>query len=141
MKRTFTHTALLILLFIASAFQVPETEGPPYTKAQIESFVREVFGNQADALVLKDNSPRLQLIQNFLGRVAVLHKPELAGKKFKLLSSVALQNKYNPTMTRDQVYHAATFNPLKYNLPMASKQREVFRIDHSDYLIIIEPLQ
>lgn len=140
MKRIFTHTALLVLLFCASAFHTPETGGVPYSKTQIESFIREVFGSQSDALVFNGNSNRLQLIENFLVRVKVSHHPEMTGKKFKLLSTVALQNKYNPTMTRDLVYNAATFNPLKYKLPMASRQREVFRFDHSHYLIIIEPI-
>lgn len=141
MKRIFTHTALLVLLFCASAFKSPETDCATYSKTQIESFIREVFGAQADELVFNNHSNRLQLIENFLKRVNVSQHPELAGKKFKLLSSVALQNKYNPAMTRDLVYNAATFNPLKYHFPMASRQREVFRIDNSDFLIIIEPIQ
>ncbi len=112
-----------------------------YSRAQIEAFVREVFANQADALVLKSDSSRLQLITGFLNRVEILYQPELKGKKFKLLSSVKLQDKYNPGLLRDAVYNPATFNPLKYHFPMASQTKEVYRFDQTDYLIIIHPVK
>lgn len=121
-------------------FQKAESHTNVYTKTQIEAFIREVFADHADELVLQSNTSRLQLIQDFLSRVEVLDKPEYAGKNYRLLSTVALLSKYNPGLKRDASYNPATFNPLKYNFPMASKAKEIYRFDHSNYVIIIQPI-
>ena len=139
MKKLLLGLLAVLSFFCFSSF-LPISNGTPYSKAQIESFVREVFAAQADALVLNSSSDRLRLIENFLGRFQILHKPEYAGKKFPLLSSVALVNKYNPNLSRDAAVNPNTFNPLKYNLPMASKAKEIIRVDHTDYVIVIEPV-
>lgn len=137
-KITLLGMAWLTLVF--SGFCPMQTRNL-YSDKQIESFVRAVFADQADALVFKSESPRLALITDFLNRVEVLHRPDLAGKKFKLLSGIPLQDKYNPGLLRDLVYDPATFNPLKYQLPMASKNKEVYRFDQTDYLLIIHPVK
>ena len=126
---------LVVLVFSLVSFGLPTN----YTKSQIEAFVKEVFADQADALVLQ-NPNRLTLIEGFLSRVEVRNSPEYTGKKFQLLSEVGLQKKYNINLTRDVVCDPATFNPLKYRFPMSSNKREIFRFDHTDYLIIIQPI-
>ena len=103
-------------------------------------FIKEVFADKADELVFKSKSNRFELIQNFLqNRVEVRFAPELKGKKFKSLDEVALENKFNPNMKRDVVVTVATFNPLKYNVPMFPKEKEIYRISDSDYLLILSP--
>ena len=139
--RKITSVWIFVLLLSLSSFQQTHSQTLSYSKTQIESFVREVFADQANALVLQSPTSRFQLIQDFLLRVQITNQPEYNGKKFKLLSTVALQNKYNSNLKRDIVYNAATFNPLKYNFPMASRSKEIFRFDHTDYLIIIEPVK
>lgn len=136
--KKITLFCIALLMLVLSGFCPVQTQNF-YSDRQIESFVREVFTDQADALVLKSESSRLALITSFLNRVEVLHRPDLAGKKFKLLSAIPLQNKYNPGLLRDLVYDPATFNPLKYQFPMASKNTEAYRLDKTDYLIIIHP--
>ncbi|SCY07032.1 hypothetical protein [Flavobacterium caeni] len=133
MKQTLL--AVLGLLFFSFA-----TTGP-YTAAQFEGFVREVFADQADALVFSNPSNRRALLEDFLSRVAVENHPELKGKKFALLSELALQNKYNKGLSRDAVCDPKTFNPLKYHFPMSSKKREIYRFDNTDFLIIINPVK
>lgn len=130
--------AVLVLLVFSLASFGLHTD---YTKSQIVTFVKEVYADQADALVLQNGSNRLSLIESFLSRVEIRNSPEYAGKQIRLLSGVPLQNKYNPSLTRDVVCNPATFNPLKYRLPMASKKKEIFRFDDSDYLIIIHPTE
>lgn len=122
-------------------FQIAQPSTNKYTKAQTEAFIREVFAGQADALVFQSNTSRLQLIEDFLSRVEVRNKPEYAGKDYRLLSAMALQNKYNPALARDVSYNPATFNPLKYNFPMASKSKEIYRFDNTNYVIIIQPIK
>lgn len=141
MKRiTAAFWACLLLLPLFS-FQVANSQTNSYTKSQIQTFVREVFAGQADVLVLQSQTSRYEIIEEFLSRLTIVNQPEYHNKKFKLLSTVPLQNKYNPALTPDAIYDAATFNPLKYLFPMTSKSREIFRFDHSDWLIIIEPIK
>ena len=141
MKKITSICWMLLLLLSLSSFQHTQSQTLSYSKTQIERFVREVFANHADELVLQSPTSRLQLIQDFLSRVQITNQPGYTGKKFTLLSTIALQNKYNPNLSRDAFYDPVTFNPLKYNFPMASRSKEIFRFDHTDYLITIEPIK
>jgi len=117
---------------------------PKYSNAQIEAFIREVFQSNADQLVFQDKSSgRLEMITEFLNkRFDIQYRPEYTGKKFDLLSSVELSNKYNPNLKRDySITKTDLFNPLKYNFPMHSKNQMMYRIDNTDYIIIILPIK
>ena len=131
---------LSIVLFVAlNSFEKMMQEGH-YTKDQINYFVREVFADQAEALVFNSTSGRNALIVDFLSRFQILNNPQYKGKQYRLLSSIPLVNKYNPNLGRDAVVNPTTFNPLKYAFPMSSKKKEIFRVDATDYVIIIEPI-
>ncbi|RXR15961.1 hypothetical protein EQG63_12100 [Flavobacterium amnicola] len=110
-----------------------------YTNQQIEFFVREVFQDQADVLVLKSNTGRLEMITNFLNRFEIVQRPDLKGKKIDLLSTIQLQSKYNQKLTRDAFVNPSTFNPLKYNFEMFSKKVLLYRVDNTDFIIKILP--
>lgn len=110
-----------------------------YSKTQIEYFIREVFKDKADELVLKSDSRRLEIITEFLNRCEVMERPDLVGKNFQLLSVVALNNKYNSELKFDTYYNPNHFNPLKYNFNMSSKEVLMYRIDNSNYIIKIFP--
>lgn len=111
-----------------------------YSNAQIESFVREVFKDKADELVLNSKSRRLEIITEFLNRFEVAERPDLQGKKLQLLSEVSLSNKYNSDLKLDANYNPNNFNPLKYNFNMSSKEVLLYRIGESNYIIRILPL-
>ncbi len=129
---------LFVLLATFSSFGYNPT---PYTKAQVEAFIREVYADQADDLVLQNDSDRLAIIEDFLARVQIKTGAEYAGKKFSLLSELSLQNKYNPELRRDAVFDPATFNPLKYRFAMMARERQVFRVDGTDYIILIHAIR
>lgn len=60
--------------------------------------------------------------------------------KFPKLSEVALLNKYNPALQRDNVFNPDTFNPLKYNMEFTSvTTRKIYVVDGTNYVILIEP--
>ena len=111
-----------------------------YSKAQIESFVREVFKEKADELVLNSKSRRLEIITGFLNRFEVMERPELEGKKLQLLSELSLSNKYNADLKFDTYYNPNNFNPLKYNFNMSSNEVLLYRIGNTNYIIRILPL-
>lgn len=110
-----------------------------YSKEQIKAFVKEVFVDQADELVFNPKSKRLELITNFLERIHIEQGAKFTKKEIPLLSSLKLQNKYNPNLTRDLIFNPKTFNPLKYNFTMTSKTKLMVRVDATDFVIIIEP--
>lgn len=129
---------IVALFFCISLNAQNKTKG--YSAEQIENFIKEVFGNSADELVFKSKSDRLKVITNFLKRVEIVHVPELKGKGFKSLDDVSLSNKYNPGLVRDTYVDIITFNPLKYDLPMFSSEKEIYRIGTLDYILIVNPL-
>ena len=134
---------LLKLLFVVVFFCsfAPVCKPINYTEIQMEQFIREVYADQADLLVFKSKSDRFKLLTSFLQRVEVGEFREFSGKKFRLLSEIELLNKYNPSLQRDAAFDPKTFNPLKYKFPMLSRTKEVFRVDSTDYLIIIEAVK
>lgn len=96
----------------------------------------EVYGESLKENVL-DNPQRLKSIKNILrNRVKVLSISNYT-KDYKLLSQVPLFNKYNASLKRD-TFDTSQFNPLKYSFDLYSKQTQVFRVDNTDYYIVIK---
>lgn len=149
MKKPFPYMVMLLCVFILSSFDARTNLILPfssfseyqYSQSKIESFIREVFADQADQLVFNKKSRRLQLITDFFGRFTVNNKPEYHNKKIQLLSEIELTTGYNPGLKRDLTYNVETFNPLKYKFPMWSKTKLLYRIDNTDFIIAIAPVK
>ena len=111
-------------------------------QAQVESVnpkIIEVFADKTQELIL-DNPDRLALYNDFLeNRVKVIESQKSGDDKFIKLSSVSLMNKYNATLTRDLVFDPNNFNPLKYALDILPKTTMIYRVDNTNYLIVIQP--
>lgn len=134
-------SCMVFTLFLSSLYTFSQNANNTHVdKAYIDKCIIEVFQDQANDLVFNANSRRLAIITDFLKeRVKVEYRPEFAGKGFELISSVGLNNKYNPSLVIDTNYNPNTFNPLKYKFPMHPKSKEMFRIDNTDYIITIFP--
>ena len=116
---------------------------PVYAQqAQVEPVnpkIIEVFADKTQELVL-NNPDRLALYNDFLdNRIKVIESPKSGNDKFIKLSSVPLMNKYNTTLTRDLVFDPNNFNALKYALDILPKSPMIYRVDNTDYLIVIQP--
>jgi len=133
--------AIFLLSFFYAVTTVNAQETPSYKTTQfIEICIQEVFKDQSDALVFNTNSSRLGMITNFLkNNVEVMYRPGLQGKNFESLASIGLNNKYNAALTADTSYDPITFNPLKYNLPMHTTVKKMYRIANTDYILTIYP--
>ena len=111
-------------------------------QAQVEPVnpkIIEVFADKTQELIL-DNPDRLALYNDFLeNRVKVIESQKSGDDKFIKLSSVSLMNKYNATLTRDLVFDPNNFNPLKYALDILPKTTMIYRVDNTNYLIVIQP--
>lgn len=106
---------------------------------QVNAKIQEVYGDKTQELVLNDPI-RLDFLNDLLdNRVKIIESPLSNDEKEIKLSSVVLLNKYNPSLTRDVVFDPLNFNPLKYNFAFSSQVPVVYRVDNTNYLIIIQP--
>jgi len=136
-KRLFGCLLFLFILF--SSFK-SIAQSNAFSDDFIENCIREVFQDKADELVFNSTSIRYQYLSDFVkNQVQVEYRPEYASKGFDSTNDLQLNNKYNPSMQKDNSYNAATFNPLKYQLPMNPLNRKIFRIANTDYVLIIKP--
>ncbi|WP_343747489.1 hypothetical protein [Fluviicola sp.] len=69
--------------------------------------------------------------------------PPDENEKYPLLSSMPLLTKMNPGVhgADFQNFDLNTFNPLVYNLEFFSDKTQVFRIDNTNYIMIVKPIQ
>ncbi|WP_052597160.1 hypothetical protein [Aureispira sp. CCB-QB1] len=64
--------------------------------------------------------------------------PFRSDEKYTKLSQVPLMNKHGELIL-DRNFNPNTFNPLRHDLNFFSKQTQIYRIDDSDYILIIKP--
>ena len=110
----------------------------PLTSSEL-SQIKEVYGDYAEKYVL--NIPqRLKDVKNIL-RNRVEIKQITNPKEIKscpLLSEVSLFDNYNRDLKRDQNFNPTTFNPLKYNFEFYSPEASMYKVDNTNYYIIIK---
>lgn len=128
------------IVFVTSSFSQNKVKNN-FTNDEIKAFVFEVFQKNANQLVYNVSPHRLNLITAFLNKKYVVeYRPEYADKKFELISDLGLNDKYNKNLLTDNFYNPNTFNPLKYNFPMSSKSKKMYRIGSTHYIISINTL-
>lgn len=130
--------SLLVLCISGSAM----AQGGAAIAPQTDQRIQEVYGDQFGTLVQQNNG-RHRLLADMIQERAqfVLEKPA-ADEKFPRISSLELFNKYNPGLQRDALgkdFNQETFNVLKYKIPLTSANTLVYRIDDTDYLLVIQP--
>jgi len=106
---------------------------------QINPKITEVYGDKTQELVLNDSDRLLFLTDLLDNRITILESPRSSEEKYHKLSESAIVNKYNQTLIRDTTFNIENFNPLKYDLIFSSKKTEVYRIDNTDFIIVIQP--
>lgn len=110
----------------------------PLTEKELNQ-IKEVYGEFANKYVL-DHPERLRSVKNILRNriiISQLNDPKYRSEA-KLLSSVSLFNSFVEDIQRDQRFDPTTFNPLKYNFEFYSKHASAFRVDGTNYIIIIK---
>lgn len=108
---------------------------------QIDARIQEVYGSKTQEMVA-NNPELLNFLNNLLNnRIKIQEEENIKiDSKYPKLSQVQLLNKYNPSLTRDDVFNPKTFNPLKYNFEISSNSlTKVYHVDNTNYLIVIEP--
>lgn len=79
-------------------------------------------------------------LKNMLARVEVITETQSPQENYQLLSTVSLKNKCNTSMTRDEInFNPEKFNPLKYFFNFYPDTELKYRVDGTNYIVIIYP--
>ena len=100
-------------------------------KIKFSDLEKEILNRPSRVLAMKEilrNRVIIKLENNFLN-----HKP------CPLLSEVSLYNAFVSNLKRDRTFDPLNFNPLKYNFEFHAPTIQRFRVDNSNYFIIIKP--
>ncbi|WP_298761855.1 hypothetical protein [uncultured Psychroserpens sp.] len=110
----------------------------PLTNSEL-ALINEVYGNKANANVLS-KPQRLKDIKNILrNRVEIKNIPNQSDQKpCTLLSEVPLMDYYVDNLQRDTNFNPQNFNPLKYLFNFNSYGSHMYRVDNTNYFIIIK---
>lgn len=110
--------------------------------SQEMEFLREAYGDKLEEYILS-RPQRLKDVKDILrNRVKI----ELASRNEKsaympLLSSVPLFTNYNSALKRDRNFDKNKFNPLTYQFHFHGFGSAMYRIDNTDFVVIIKPQQ
>ncbi|MGH1386578.1 hypothetical protein [Kordia sp.] len=109
-----------------------------FKEHQVDNFINEVYGDQAQKLVFS-NQKRYQTLRKLIvERMQIVRQSEIRGKKYPKITDEGMLNTYNKNLKHDG-FNKTTFNPLKYNLQFFDIAARAYRIDNTEYLLIIQP--
>lgn len=104
-----------------------------------EQKIYEVYGTD----FFEDSPDGFTFYKDLLDkRVLIVEEPLMDGDKYPKIGDFPLMNKYNSSV---QPFSAAcfsveTFNPLRYQLSFShTKHPVVYRIDDTNYILVIKP--
>lgn len=100
--------------------------------------IKEVYGDQAEKEILS-RPQRVKDIKHLLrNRIEIKLVPSGELKPCPLLSEVSLFDAYVPSLKRDTNFNPENFNPLKYNFAFYSIGAAMYKVDNTNYFIIIK---
>ena len=101
--------------------------------------LEEVYGDKLQEYVLS-KPQRLKAIKDILrNRVEIKEISNPRDQKdCELLSEVSLFDYYVQDLKRDAVFNKNSFNPLKYNFEFYSRGTHMYRVDNTNYFIVIK---
>ncbi|HTO14389.1 MAG TPA: hypothetical protein VLZ83_01390 [Edaphocola sp.] len=104
--------------------------------AKATQFTQEVESNCPQFI----NQDHINVNQQMLSRVEIKQQNYQVNEGYTLMSSVLLKDKCNPYLQRDELnFDANTFNPLKYFFNFTVGISTTYRVDNTNYIIVIHP--
>ncbi|HRP89666.1 MAG TPA: hypothetical protein PKX92_06460 [Edaphocola sp.] len=86
------------------------------------------------------NQDAIIINQQFLSRVEIKQQAYQSNEGFTPMSFIPLKNKCNPNLQRDEnIFDPNTFNPLKYFFNFRAGVSTTYRVDNTNYIIVIHP--
>ena len=96
------------------------------------------YGSELKNQIL-DRPVRLKDIKDILRNRVFIYKENIKNlSKIPLLSNVPVFDIYNHKLKRP-VFKRNDFNPLLYNFNFFSKTKQIYRVDNTNFLIVIKP--
>ncbi|HLU16749.1 MAG TPA: hypothetical protein VKZ76_01740 [Edaphocola sp.] len=134
MKRVYFTLCAIIGMGIASA------QAQQFNNTQLAARAQE-FTEEAEQGCPQYMTPgHVSVAAELLARVEIKTEPIAANENYPLLSNVQLRNKCNPNMQRDENnFDPNNFNPLKYFFNFTPGVSTTYRVNNSNYLIVIHP--
>ncbi|MFN4234142.1 MAG: hypothetical protein ACK4IK_04990 [Bacteroidia bacterium] len=111
-----------------------------FSNAQsIDDKIIEVYGD-LNGSFFKGNKSLYESFENLLSkRIKIEEMPYRNDEKFIKISSLQILNKYNSNLKHEKFESIEKFNPLKYNMEFFSNSMKVYRIDDTNFILIINP--
>ena len=117
--------------------QYPSNVDLPFSKLELNK-LEEAYGQNLNDQIL-DRPIRVKDIKDILrNRIDIYQENIKDVSTIPLLSNVPIFNIYNHKLNRP-VFNRNNFNPLLYNFNFFLKTKQIYRVDNTNYLIVIKP--
>jgi len=138
---------LTSMLFFGSVYSQQEfttkkilnSEGSKLNVSHFDLYLTEVYLTEVSYLHLNNSRHYNKLLDLIQNRISISKIPFDASEKYENTLYIPLLNTYNSKLEYDSEFDINTFNPFKYQLNFFSKLTKIYRIAHSDYILIINP--
>jgi len=115
----------------------PSNVEAPFSNDELKK-IEEAYGLEYKKQILT-NRILLKDIKDILrNRVDIYQENVKDVSTIPLLSNVPIFDIYNSKLRRP-IFKRNDFNPLLYNFNFFSKTRQIYRVDNTNYLIVIKP--
>lgn len=123
---------ILTIIFLISFFNYSFSQ--QVNPKNYDAFIEEVYGGTP---YMTDEHKEIY-IQN-MKKVQV---KEWDGNDYPVLGTVMLKNKYHPEMDYDnsKTFDSNNFNPLKYFFNFYGKEKQIYKVYGTDYMVVIDPI-
>jgi hypothetical protein len=114
----------------------PDNIRLPFTNLEIQK-LKYIYGDQLKKYVL-DKPSRVKDIKHiFRNRVVIQNEEVKDISNYPLLSTISVFDVFNNSI-QFPLFDKENFNPLIYNFNFNSKTRLIYRVDNTNYLIVIK---
>ncbi|MBT8271838.1 MAG: hypothetical protein HKO90_03735 [Flavobacteriaceae bacterium] len=130
---------LILISTLNLSAQTPITSQGSLTALETKQ-IQEVYGDQFRERVLNRPEVIYSLKQILRNRIEIVEINNPRDQKdCRLLSEVALKTVFVKDLNRDKVFNPSSFNPLKYAFNFDPRRASVYRVDNTNYFILIKP--
>jgi hypothetical protein len=114
----------------------PDNIRLPFTNLEIQK-LKYIYGDQLKKYVL-DKPSRVKDIKHILRNRVVIQNEDVKDiSNYPLLSTISVFDVFNNSI-QFPLFNKDNFNPLIYNFNFNSKTRLIYRVDNTNYLIVIK---
>ena len=115
----------------------PDNINIPFTNSELAK-LKMAYGNQLENQIL-DRPVRVKDIKDILRNRVIIYQENIKNlSKIQLLSQVSVFTIYNDKISIP-VFDKNNFNPLLYNFNFFSKTKQIYRVDNTNFIIVIKP--